>query len=208
MDTTLRALVLLGGFVMGSCQVPNPAYYLGPQVDASTDDTLDGGSSADIEAAVGADPASDTASDSAPPTMLDAAPGEVTGTIRGKAFPVAHAFWIGLPKDASSTAVILVDTTTINCATLAASGWDSQQGDAQVMEMSIKGTAARVYRVGKDASVTYQRASTRPDANSGTITVLAITAGQSLKASFQLGFGADSVAGSFEAAYCANGVQP
>jgi hypothetical protein len=191
--TAASVLALL----VGSCVRDNPAYRgpTTPLPDALTAAIAD--ASSDSGSVAGDAPASADAT---------RGPGTIMGGIRGMPFPVAVAWRIGNPSSAQT--VIFLIQTALTCADLSKVGWDRTIGTSQVLEIQIRGTTARTYRIGVDASVNYLRTTSNPDASSGQAVIERIEAGGIASGTFQLAFGADSLEGSFEAEYCPSGVEP
>ena len=163
-------------------------------------------------AAVGPDAAAVTP-DAATSPKTDAttdtppAPGNVVGTIKGVAFPVAKAFRIGKPAKASTMVTFLLEAA-LSCADISAPLWDKAPGMKQVLEMQVSGTHVGVYQVGTNASANYLRMASNPEAGSGSVSIEGIANDGGASGTFDLTFGPDAVHGSFAAAFCATGVEP
>jgi hypothetical protein len=163
--------------------------------------------SADLASPPGLPPDDAGADAGAGPPAEDASAGSrITGGIRGAAFPVARAVWIGRPTS-TPTRVFLLQAPG-SCEDMAAPGWDRRQGRGQVLEIGVKGTAPGLYQIRRDADASYVSTGFNPEANGGTVTVSTVMAARSITGSFQLTFGPDSLAGTFDASYCPAGVEP
>jgi hypothetical protein len=184
------ALAVGLALLIGSCVRDNPAYR-GPVV-ASRDAASD----------LRSDPA-DAPGSSAADTRTA---GTITGGIRGMPFPVAVAWRIGKPTSAPT--VIFLLQAALTCSDLGTPGWDRTIGSTQVLEMQMRGTTVRTYRIGVDAAVNYLRTTNNPDASSGQVVLDRLDAAGIASGTFHLAFGSDTLEGSFEADYCPSGVEP
>jgi hypothetical protein len=130
------------------------------------------------------------------------------------------SLWLGKP-DSASTEVIYVFSKPVDCATLGAPGWDTKiPMDTQVLEMKVFGTAPATFTVVKSANPATGQASVNYTLSKmvgtpaetaitgGTVTVTSINATKDVVGSFALTLAADSLNGSFDAVYCAGGVEP
>ena len=149
-------------------------------------------------------------------------PGAVTGSVNG-ATPfgaVSNAYWIGAPDSAASTVVYLFNKN-VACADIQALGWDTRiPNDTQILEMVMYGTAPATFTVTSsltpapgEARVnhTFSRTVGTPIeqfASGGTVTLAQRIAVTKATGTFSLLFGANSMTGSFDAGYCAGGVEP
>jgi hypothetical protein len=139
-----------------------------------------------------------------------AAPGAggVNGTIMGNGFAaVPSAHWIGTSPP-GETRLFIFDTA-VGCSAIMATGWDKGlSATAQVFEFAMAGTMARAYNIATDADANYLRGDVNPSADGGSITLTVVNAGRNVAGTFDLMFQSDHVTGTFDAAYCANGVEP
>src|SRR4051812_7316982 len=176
---------LVLALLVGSCVRDNPAYrgpitpipdaLPAPLPDAFTAPVPD--ASSDTRSLAGDAPGSADAT---------RGPGTIMGGIGGMPFPVAVAWRIGKPSSAQT--VIVLIQTALTCADLSTAGWDKTIGSAQVLEIQIRGTTARTYQVGVDATVNYLRATANPDASSGQAALERIDAGGIASGSFHFVF--------------------
>ena len=133
--------------------------------------------------------------------------GSVSGTIGANAWPsVMSALWIGNPQS-NPTEIFLFDAP-VACASITSPNWDKPLGNTQILELGVNGTTARTYAVPAEADVNYLRAQANPTADSGSVTIASITPTTKIVGTFTAKFGADTLTGSFEAIYCAAGVEP
>jgi hypothetical protein len=147
--------------------------------------------------------------------------GTVSGSGNGTPFPtVASALWFGKP-DSAATTVVYVFSKHVDCSQLTAPAWDSRITNGTLfIEMKEFGLTPKVYTVTGsatpapgEASVNHTVSSTSGTpvegaATGGTVTLTALNAGTNTTGSFALQFGANNLTGTFDAAWCANGVEP
>jgi hypothetical protein len=153
--------------------------------------------------------------------MTAASGGSISGAVNGKNFAsVVTALYAGKPDDPASTVVFVFDTA-VQCGQVSAVGWDQRiQNGAQVLEMKMLGTTPMVYKVttsatpaAGEASVNHAIATvggTPPETSgsSGTVTLSVLTPMMRASGSYALMFPNGSLEGSFDATYCAGGVEP
>ena len=138
-----------------------------------------------------------------------AASGTVSGAVTGTAWNrLASAFWIGKASAPPPVAFLFLLESPTSCAALVHANWDKFIGNEQVLEIELRDTSARGFRVPGEASAAYLRGEYNPDADGGSVTVSEVTPGQSLAGSFDLTFAGDALRGSFQAGYCPDGVEP
>ena len=94
------------------------------------------------------------------------------------------------------------------CADISSFNWDKTIGTNQVLEISLKEPVLRTFMVKTDAYEAYLRGDFNPEADSGTVTVTQINPAASIKGSFEAHYATDSLKGTFDATYCATGVEP
>src|SRR5262249_47928784 len=105
--------------------------------------------------------------------------------------------------------IVFLFEAPVACSDIVNVNWDKTSiGDKQVLEIAFQDTAARPYQVMTDVFAAYLLGSYNPDAFSGTVTIGAVHPSVDLTGSFGLGFVNDSLAGTFDAKYCADGVEP
>jgi hypothetical protein len=135
--------------------------------------------------------------------------GTVGGAIHGATWNrLASAFWIGKPSAAPPVTFLFLFETPTTCAELTSPNWDKIIGNEQVLEIELREAARRTFQVKQDASVAYLRGEYNPDGDGGTVTVTGVTPAARIAGSFDLTFAGQSLRGSFDAAYCADGVEP
>ncbi len=133
----------------------------------------------------------------------------ISGSVQGIAWTnFATALWIGKPSAGSPPVIVFVLEAPTPCSAISAFNWDKFIGDHRVLEIATRETAARAFTVPSEASVAYLRGAYNPDADAGTVTVTALSPAMSMTASFDATFGGDRLAGTFEATYCPDGVEP
>ena len=97
----------------------------------------------------------------------------------------------------------------MSCETLANPNWDKTAiGDKQLLEIGVMQTKTGTFQVPMDASVAYLKGFFNPSAEAGTVTVGQISPAESITGSFDATFAGDNLKGSFDAKYCATGVEP
>jgi hypothetical protein len=144
------------------------------------------------------------------PTGTSSVPGNaVTGSVQGRSFAsVSTAYWIGNPSAGSLPTQVFLAEATLDCAAISVPLWDKTFGDQQLLELGVTASDARTYQIGTDAEANYLGGAINPTADSGTVTISSVHPSQSIAGSFVLSFGTDALTGSFDAAYCATGVEP
>jgi hypothetical protein len=124
---------------------------------------------------------------------------------------VANAYWIGMPSQGSLPTQVFLSGAPVACATLSAPLWDKAIGDKPLLELAVRGTTVNTYSIPTDADANYLPSASsafNPTADNGSITISAVNASKDIVGSFELHFGADALMGTFDAAYCATGVEP
>jgi hypothetical protein len=81
-------------------------------------------------------------------------------------------------------------------------------GTTQSLEIGLVDSAPATYEVTKGASVAYLLGDINPDGDGGTVTITKVVPNTTLSGSFDVKFGADSLKGTFDAEFCAQGVEP
>jgi hypothetical protein len=133
----------------------------------------------------------------------------VSGMIQGNSWTqLASAYWIGMPSAPPPAAFIFLLETPTACAAISTPNWDKIIGNEQVLELEIRQPAVATLPVPAQAAAAYLRGDYNPSAESGTVTLTGITPGQSVTGSFDARFAGEALRGTFEAAYCASGVEP
>jgi hypothetical protein len=139
----------------------------------------------------------------------DAGANTVSGSIQGVPWrSVASAWWIGMPDAPPPTAFVFLLEKPTACAALSTPNWDKIIGNEQVLEIEIRKPAVATMQVPAEAAAAYLRGEYNPSAESGTVTVSRIDAGKTLAGSFDARFAGEPLNGTFEASYCASGVEP
>jgi hypothetical protein len=122
---------------------------------------------------------------------------------------LSNAHWIGQPATGSPPVIIFLFEAPVKCSELVALGWDkTPTASKQILELAAMGQAPGTYKIMTDALAAYLLADYNPDAFSGTISITAVNPSTNIVGSFNLGFLTDSLAGTFDARYCADGVEP
>jgi hypothetical protein len=132
----------------------------------------------------------------------------VTGTIMGMTFPVAKAYWIGVPDPALPPVNFFLLEPPFTCAEISTIAWDKAVGTKKVLEVSLADMAAKAHTIGADVIANYLAGSYNPDATGGKVTVTAANPNKNLVGTFELTFGADTINGTFDAEWCPTGVTP
>jgi hypothetical protein len=136
-------------------------------------------------------------------------PNGVSGKIMGVGWNhVAAAYWIGMPSAPPPTAFVFLLESPTTCAAISTANWDKIIGNEQVLEIEIREPALATLQVPAQAAAAYLRGDYNPSAESGTVTVTGIDPGKSMTGSFDARFAGEALAGTFEATYCASGVEP
>jgi hypothetical protein len=145
----------------------------------------------------------------------------IAGSVAGTPFTAAPtSLWIGSP-DSVATAVVYLFSGPVDCAALAAAGWDSRlPSDTQVLEMKVFGTAPATYGVVKSANPASGQASVNHTlskqvgtpvetaASSGVVAVSEVHPHVDIKGTFSLRWADGSLDGTFDAVFCPGGVEP
>ena len=153
------------------------------------------------------------------PTPAPASPtgtGMVEGVVDGvPAFgSVKNALWIG-DANLSITTVLYIFSKPVNCDEIAEAGWDTRiPAGSQVLNVHILGTSEGAYELsgniaprGKLAYRVVEKTLTK-QATSGFIHLTAINNGKDVTGDFDAMFDSSPMRGTFDAAYCADGVEP
>ena len=133
----------------------------------------------------------------------------VSGAVSGTTWStLSRALWVGKPAVDSAPVFIFLFEAPIQCSAITMQNWDKMLGATQSLEIGLTSTDPGVYQVAKGASVAYLLGDVNPDADSGAVTISKVVPGMMLSGSFDVKFGADSLKGTFEAPFCAQGVEP
>jgi hypothetical protein len=154
----------------------------------------------------------------------------ISGTVHGKPFTkIGAAYMIGMPdKDPNglTVTVIYLFESAFPCSKFSKVGWDvpGNLGNIQVVEMRALGPTPGTFKVvGPPPPTAMATASgevavnqvdnTRAAApeqifNGGTVTIDKVTPKMSASGSFDIKFSMGSLKGTFDAGYCATGVEP
>ncbi len=173
--------------------------------------------------------AADTSTDAAVVVDAGSGSGAIAGSVGGAPFgTVMSAYWIGVPDVASTTAVYLVGKP-IACSDITTSGWaHTIAAGTPIFEMimATKTPAAGQYTVSTASSppvgsaevqyIVAAPARNETRSTTGTIELTTLTAQSEAVGTFSVQFGAtdggdagaNSLSGTFTAAYCAGGHEP
>jgi hypothetical protein len=178
-----------------------------PVADATTPGALDAGQ--DSGPAIDSPPAPDAGTDRSPDAG-DASPAgsSVSGTVKGKTFPVTVTYWIGKPAAGGFPTKVYLLEVSRSCSEISAPLWDKLAGTKQILEMAVKGTTTGVYPLNTQANANYLLGTSNPSASGGSVDVKTLNPAQDIRGSFTLTFGVDTLNGTFRAVYCASGVEP
>jgi hypothetical protein len=130
----------------------------------------------------------------------------------GKAFgAVAKAYWIGMPSPSSLSTQVYLLSGPLDCSALAVPLWDKGLGNGALLELGVKSMTPNTYHVGVDADASFLPDVSgvyNPTADGGTVTITAVHTSKNIVGSFEVHFGTDVFTGTFDAVYCAAGVEP
>jgi hypothetical protein len=133
----------------------------------------------------------------------------ISGSIAGIGWPgFASALWIGKPSAGSPPTILFLLEAPTPCSAISTFNWDKFIGNERVLEIALDAAAPRTFAIPAQASVAYLRGAYNPDADTGTVTVSAVTPASALAGSFDAHFAGDRLVGSFQATHCAEGVEP
>ena len=150
------------------------------------------------------------------------APGTISGMAGGKSVDtVVSAYFIGQSDDPAHTTVIYLFDAKVDCAELAAPGWDQKIPNATgALEMKLIGTTPGKYAVAKgvtpaqgQASVNFTLSSTattplESSSNGGAVQLDALDPAKLAQGSFELQFADGALKGTFAATWCSVGHEP
>jgi hypothetical protein len=144
------------------------------------------------------------------PASAPSEAGTISGTVSGTSWTsLSNAYWIGMPSAGSPPLIVFLFEGPMDCATLTNVNWDKTAiGDKQLLEIGVMQSKAGTFQIPMDASVAYLKGFFNPSAEVGTVTVGQINATQNVTGSFDVTFAGDALKGSFDAKYCAGGVEP
>lgn len=132
----------------------------------------------------------------------------VSGSITGKQWTnVKNAYWMGKPSAGSAPVLIFLFETSMACADITVANWDKLV-TSQLLEIGVIDTAIRAYQVPSEADAAYLFNNYNPSADGGTVTISSITPNVRITGSYDVTYGTDSLKGTFDAEYCADGVEP
>ena len=153
---------------------------------------------------------SSTSSHGAADGSAGAAPGTISGTVHGTKWTnLSNAYWIGKTSPGSPKVIVFLFEAPMDCATLKNVNWDKTAlGEKQLLEIGVLETMTGSFQIPKDASVAYLRGAYNPDADAGKVTIETIHPSKNLVGGFDVTFMGDALKGSFDAKYCADGVEP
>jgi hypothetical protein len=137
-------------------------------------------------------------------------PGTISGAVTGTSWTtLANAYWIGKPGLGSAPIIVFLFETPVMCSTITNFNWDKTAiGDSQLLEIAVKEVATKTFQIPVEAGVAYLKGFYNPDADMGTVTISQINPMQNIVGSFDAKFMTDSLTGTFDATYCADGVEP
>ena len=134
-------------------------------------------------------------------------------------FASATQLWIGMPDD-KATIVVYVLSKPTSCSLLSAPGWDAKLAPGtQHLEMKEFGSAPGSYAVVTtktpapgEAAVNYTindgGTAVETSGSGGVVTIATLNASKDITGRYDLTFGTTSISGTFDATYCAGGVEP
>jgi hypothetical protein len=134
----------------------------------------------------------------------------INGSVMGMNFvAAATSYWIGHPSAGGAQTQIYLADERLPCQAISAPGWDKTIGaSSQVLEMGLAAATVSTFTIRTDADANYLGGPYNPSADAGTVTVAVVHPSQNIAGSFDLHFGADTLSGTFDASFCATGVEP
>jgi hypothetical protein len=145
----------------------------------------------------------------------DPTAGTISGTVKMTSWTkVSTAYWIGKNAPGGPAVTIFLFEAPVACADIVNANWDkTATGAHQILELSFTEQAARPFTVMTDVFAAYLLSDYNPDAFAGMVTLSAINATTNITGSFDLTFSlpnapVDRLMGTFDAKYCADGVEP
>jgi hypothetical protein len=144
---------------------------------------------------------------SAPP---DPTAGTVSGTVHGTSWTtLSNAYWIGKNLPGGPAATVFLFEASVKCSDIVNVNWDkTATGSRQILEISFLDQVPKTYQIMTDVIAAYLLGNYNPDAFTGTVSITAVNPMVNMTGSFDLGFLGDSLKGTFDAKYCADGVEP
>jgi len=148
--------------------------------------------------------------------------GTIAGSFADRPFEtIAAAYHIGAPDDPEHTVVLELFDADVACSDVDSAGWDTRIDAVQALEIKLIGTSPGEYAVtgaavpgSGEADAAYTVTSTtgtpgETSASDGTITLDAVADAGDAQGAFDLTFPAgDTLTGTFDAAWCAEGREP
>jgi hypothetical protein len=133
----------------------------------------------------------------------------VSGTVKNGGFNgVSNAYWIGKPDLSSFQTIIYLLEGPLDCSAITATNWNSHIG-TNVLEIAVNGTSPGTYALTKDATVGLNRGAVQADAATGSVVLdEPVQVRHDVLGTFTAHFSSGTYSGSFDAVYCANGVEP
>ena len=116
-----------------------------------------------------------------------------------------------MPSAGSLQTQVYLSGATIACSDISAPLWDKLIGNSSLLELGTRGMTPGSYSIGVDADGSYlpsAMSAFNPSATGGVVTISEVHASTNIVGTFQLTFGTDTLSGSFDATYCATGVEP
>ena len=140
----------------------------------------------------------------------------ISGTVKGKSFAsVGSASWINVTPDptdpTSRPTQIYISEAALSCGAISVPLWDKVPGVTQLLEVVLASPSVKTFTIGKDADANYLAGATsayNPTATGGSVTVTAVNPSQNIKGTFDLNVGGGRLQGSFDAPFCATGLEP
>jgi hypothetical protein len=134
----------------------------------------------------------------------------ISGSVMGMRFDVAAtSYWIERPALGGAPTQLYLSDERLACQAISAPGWDKTLGmTSQVLEIGLSGTTVSTFHIRTDADANYLGGPYNPSADGGTVTIAEVHASQNVVGSFDIHFGADALSGTFDASFCATGVEP
>jgi hypothetical protein len=134
----------------------------------------------------------------------------ISGTVMGMTFTtVASSYWLDHPSAAGAPTQIYLLDEKIPCQAISAPGWDKTlASNSQLLEIDLAGSMPSTFHIPTDVEANYVGGPYNPSADGGTVTIAAVNPSQNVTGSFDIQFGSTALMGTFDASFCATGVEP
>jgi hypothetical protein len=146
-------------------------------------------------------------SSAAPP---DPTAGTISGSVHGTTWSkLSNAYWIGKNLPGGAAVTLFLFEASVACTDIVNLNWDkTATGARQILEIAFLEEKTGAFTVMTDVFPNYLFNNYNPDAFGGTATITAINPGVNLTGTFDFDFLGDKLMGTFDAKFCAGGVEP